>query len=87
MDVEQAYRVGALAGEEWETFGRVGGVAFDPSGHLYVLDSQAARIVMVVLRDGRTVAFNQGFILFGADGEFEREVRMAGDEVSQDTVA
>ncbi len=106
-DFEEVCRVGALTGEEWETFGRVGGVAFDPSGNLHVLDSQAARIVVVdsegtfvrqyggagegpgefdadnastmeiaVLRDGRTVAFNQGFILFGADGEFEREVRM-----------
>lgn len=106
-DFEEVYRVGAFNGSEWETFGRVRGVAFDPSGNLYVLDSQAARIVVVdtegrfvrqfggagegpgefdadntstmeitVLRDGRTVVFNQGFIVFGADGEFEREVRM-----------
>ena len=106
-EFEEVYRVGALTGEEWETFGRVRGLAFDPSGNLYVLDSQAARIVVVdpegrfvrqfgragegpgefdadntstmeiaVLRDGGTAVFNQGFILFGADGEFEREVRM-----------
>lgn len=106
-DFEEVYRVGALAGDEWETFGRVRGVAFDASGHLYVLDTQAARIVVVdtegglvrqfgragegpgefaahntstmelaVLRNGRTVVFQQGFHLFGADGEFERTVPM-----------
>lgn len=104
---EEVYRVGALDGEEWETFGRVRGVAFDPSGNLHILDTQAARIVvvdrggdfvrqfgrpgegpgefaphntstmgLVVLRDGRTVVFPQGFHLFDADGEFERRVRM-----------
>ena len=45
-DFEEVYRVGAFNGSEWETFGRVRGVAFDPSGNLYVLDSQAARIVV-----------------------------------------
>ena len=106
-EFEEVYRVGSIAGEEWETFGRVRRVAFDPSGNLYVLDSQAARIVVVdtdggfvrefgragegpgefaahntstmelaVLRDGRTVVFQQGFHLFGADGEFESTVPM-----------
>ena len=46
-DFGEVYRVGSLAGDEWETFGRVGGVAFDESGNLYVLDGQAGRIVVV----------------------------------------
>ena len=108
-DFEEVYRVGAWTGEDWETFGRVTGVAFDPSGNLYMLDRQAARIVVVdreggfvrqfgrvgegpgefdgrntsslriaVLRDGRTVVFDQrqGFIVFSAFGEFERAVSM-----------
>ena len=45
-DFEEVYRVGARTGDEWETFGRVGGVAFGPSGNLYILDTQAARIVV-----------------------------------------
>ncbi len=109
-DFEEVYRVGALTGEDWETFGNVYGVAFDRSGNLYVVDSGAARIVVVntegglvrllggagegpgefsqhntsliqiaVLPDGRTVAFNQRFSVFGPDGEFERTIRMGGD--------
>lgn len=106
-ELDEVYRVGAFDGDEWETFGRIRMVAFDASGNLYVLDTQAARIVVVdsgggfvrrfgrpgegpgeftphntstmglaVLRDGRTVVFQQGFHLFDADGEFERRVRM-----------
>ncbi len=108
-DFEEVYRVGALTGEDWETFGRVTGVAFDPSGDLSILDRQAARVVVVdreggfvrqfgrvgggpgefdgrnrsslelaVLRDGRTVVFDQrqGFIVFSTHGEFERAVPM-----------
>ena len=44
---EEVYRVGSLDGDEWETFGRVSGVAFDESGNLYVMDDQAGRIVVV----------------------------------------
>ena len=110
-DFNEVYRVGSLAGDEWETFGNVYGVAFDRTGNLYVVDSQAARIVVVnpegelvrllggagegpgefdqhntssiqiaVLRDGRTVAFDQRFKVFGPDGEFERTVRMGGND-------
>ena len=46
-DFEEVYRVGARTGDEWETFGRVTGVAFDPTGNLFILDRQAARIVVV----------------------------------------
>ncbi len=106
-EFEEVYRVGSFDGAEWETFGRIRRVAFDPSGNLHLLDTQAARILVVdrgggfvrqfgrpgegpgefaphntstmglaVMRDGRTVVFQQGFHLFGADGEFERRVRM-----------
>ena len=51
-DFEEVYRVGALAGEDWETFGNVFGVVFDRSGNLYVVDSGAARIVMVNTEGG-----------------------------------
>ena len=45
---EELYRVGSLQGD-WDTFGRVAGVAFDPAGNLYVLDTQATRISVVDL--------------------------------------
>ena len=46
-DFEEVYRVGSFDGDEWETFGRVSGVAFDDSGNLHVMDDQAGRIVVV----------------------------------------
>ncbi len=46
-NVEEVYRIGSFDGDEWETFGRVSGVAFDESGNLYVMDDQAGRIVVV----------------------------------------
>lgn len=61
-DFEEVYRVGVTEGEDWETFGRVREVAFDMSGNAYILDTQAARIV-VVDREG-------GFVRqFGGVGE------------------
>ncbi len=108
-DFEEVYRMGAITGEDWETFGNVYDLAFDRAGNLYVVDTQGARIVVVspegefvrqlggvgtgpgefdqhnttsiqiaVLSDGRVAAFDQRFSVFGADGEFERTVRMAG---------
>ena len=47
---EELYRVGSLQGGEWDTFGRVGDVAFDGAGNLYVLDTQAARFSVVDLQ-------------------------------------
>ena len=110
---EEVYRVGALDGEDWETFGRVRHVAFDGAGNLYIFDSQASRVVVIgprgdfvrqfgqkgdgpgefdsghspamafaVMPDGRAVVFDTGrlaFQLFGADGEFERMIRVGGD--------
>lgn len=46
-DFEEVYRVGAVAGEDWETFGNVGDLAFDGVGNLYVVDTQGAQIVVV----------------------------------------
>ena len=44
---EVVFSVGSMAGEEWETFAKVGGVAFDEGGNLYVLDTQNFRVVKV----------------------------------------
>ena len=110
-DFEEVYRVGTWTGDDWEAFGNVDGVTFDQSGNLYLVDTQAARIVVVnteggfvrqfggtgegpgefdqhntttiriaVLPDGRTVAFDQRFSVFGPDGEFERTVRLGGND-------
>ena len=51
---EAVYTAGALDGEDWETFGAVGTVAFDGAGNLHILDTQADRIV-VVAPDGSFV--------------------------------
>lgn len=48
-DFEELYRVGSMQGDGWDVFGRVGEVAFDGSGNLYVLDTQAARFSVVGL--------------------------------------
>ena len=44
---EDVYRVGSIAGEDWETFGTVESVAFDSQGRLHVLDGGAKRVVVV----------------------------------------
>ncbi len=46
-EVEAVFRVGALDGAAWETFGDVRGVAFDAEGRLYVFDRQSSRVVVV----------------------------------------
>ncbi len=46
-EFEEVYRVGSFSGDEWEIFGEIARVAFDESGNLFVLDSQAGRIVVV----------------------------------------
>ncbi|MCY4398684.1 MAG: 6-bladed beta-propeller [Gemmatimonadetes bacterium] len=54
---EDVYSVGALQGEDWETFGSIRAVAFDGTGNLHILDTQADRIVVVAPDGGflRTV--------------------------------
>ncbi len=113
-DFEEIYRLGAVDGGGWDTFGRVGSVSFDGDGNLYILDTQAVQIYVVdlqgnlvrqfigqgqgpgefggdfvlalefaVLRDGRVTVHDpgrMGFALFGADGEFERSIPLAGPQ-------
>lgn len=40
------FQVGAVDGEEYETFGNVNDVAFDSRGNLYVLDASASHVVV-----------------------------------------
>jgi hypothetical protein len=47
VDFEGVFRVGALDGEDWETFGEIEGLAFDEAGNLYVFDRQSSRVVVV----------------------------------------
>ena len=47
IEEEEIFSVGSMAGEEWETFARVEGVAFDAEGNLYILDAQNSRVVKV----------------------------------------
>ena len=44
---ETVYTVGALEGEPWETFGRVSNIAFDADGNLFILDRDAAHVVVI----------------------------------------
>lgn len=53
-EFEEVYRVGSVSGDEWEIFGRLFGVGFDGSGHLYLMDDRDGRIV-VVSREGEFV--------------------------------
>ena len=46
-DFEEVFRIGSLAGAEWEQFGSVSRVAFDGVGRLYLFDTQASRIFVV----------------------------------------
>ena len=39
--------MGASAGEEWETFGSIGAVAFNAAGELSIFDAQGHRVVVV----------------------------------------
>ena len=46
-DFEEVYRIGSLAGEDWEQFGSIQRVAFDGEGRLYVFDNQIDRIFVL----------------------------------------
>jgi hypothetical protein len=52
VEVEEVFSVGSLAGEDWETFSTVTGVAFDAEGNLYILDRLNFRVVKVGPRGG-----------------------------------
>ena len=58
-DFEEVYRVGSLAGEEWEQFGEVHQIGFDEAGNLYILDRQATRIVVVGMDGGYLRSFGR----------------------------
>lgn len=56
IEVEELYRLGTLAGEDWEQFGEVASVAFDPAGNLVVFDShETTQAIFLVGPDGRLV--------------------------------
>ena len=56
IEFEELYRLGTLAGEEWEQFGHVESVAFDPAGNLLIFDSQIqSQRVFLVGTDGRLI--------------------------------
>ncbi|MDE2793500.1 MAG: hypothetical protein OXL34_01670 [Gemmatimonadota bacterium] len=44
---EPLYTVGALVGDDWETFGSVRSVHFDADGNLHIFDARAHRMVVV----------------------------------------
>ena len=46
-DFEEVYRVGSVAGEDWEQFAKIVSLGFDGAGNLHVLDGQASRVVVV----------------------------------------
>jgi len=46
-ELEDIYRIGTMAGEDWEQFGRLRRVGFDGAGRLFVFDAQADRIHVV----------------------------------------
>ena len=74
---EEVYRIGSLAGEEWEQFGTIHGVAFDGTGRLFVFDPQIARI-FVVRSDGVLIR------KIGRRGEGPGEFRSAEEMVVMD---
>ena len=55
-DFEELYRLGTMAGEDWEQFGYIRTVAFDGAGNLVLFDNlMEAQFVFVVGPDGRLV--------------------------------
>ncbi len=47
VSATELYRVGALDGEEWETFARIARVRFDGEGRLYILDPGRHSVVVL----------------------------------------
>lgn len=81
-DLEEVYRVGSFYGDQWAVFGRLFGVCFDESGHLYLMDDQAGRIV-VVNQEGEYVREFGG--IGGGPGEFaENTIGAVGFTVLRD---
>lgn len=76
-DFEEVFRIGSLAGEEWEQFGGVHRVGFHGAGRLYVFDVQASR-VFVVDTDGALIRE------IGRTGEGPGEFRSATEMVAME---
>ncbi len=80
-DFEEIYRLGAVGGGGWDTFGSVEGLGFDGAGNLYILDTQAVRI-SVVDPDGNLVrqfiGEGEGPGEFGSNSARARVRRHAG---------
>lgn len=47
IEGDEVFSVGSIHGEEWETFSRLSGVAFDGDENLYILDADNFRVVKV----------------------------------------
>ncbi|MXX54802.1 MAG: hypothetical protein F4205_09340 [Gemmatimonadetes bacterium] len=73
-DFEEVYRVGSLAGEDWEQFAKIAGLAFDGAGNLYVLDQHAARVVVVAPDASRLRTIGRAG---DGPGEFRQPTRIA----------
>ena len=72
-DFEELYRLGTMAGEDWEQFGYVRSVAFDGAGNLVLFDHlMGAQKVFVVGVDGRLLR------QLGGPGEGPGEYASAG---------
>ncbi|MXW16383.1 MAG: hypothetical protein F4139_00420 [Gemmatimonadetes bacterium] len=56
---EDIYTVGTSAGEDWETFGGIGTVAFNAAGELSVFDSQSRRVIVVDADGGHLRTFGR----------------------------
>ncbi len=65
---EDIYTVGTSAGEDWETFGGIGAVAFNAAGELSIFDAQSYRVVVVGADGGHLRTF-------GRQGEGPGELR------------
>ncbi|MXW17311.1 MAG: hypothetical protein F4X60_13520 [Gemmatimonadetes bacterium] len=61
---EEVYRIGSIAGEEWELFTDIAGLAFDARGFLYILDRSESDVRVVVVDDAGGLA-----TAFGRAGE------------------
>jgi len=46
-DFGEVFRVGTIDGPEWQQFGMIVGMDFDAAGNLYILDGQAAQVLVV----------------------------------------
>jgi hypothetical protein len=55
IQVHDEFQVGSMDAEEWQTFSRIAGVAFDGVGNLYLLDADNFRVVKVA-PDGSLLA-------------------------------